>query len=227
MKYLHDSDYRTISTESLVRFMEGREAVRDRSIVIHFDDGSRSVLEAVPILEKYNFKAAFWIVAGKGIGGEHLEWNDIIRLSRHRNYEIYSHSLTHSWGAYGNLVDWADAKVPGRSIDDVERELAESKRILETQLGRPVPYLAWPFGSYNDKVISSALKVGYSALFTVDWGGANASGGDVVRVRRAYVSGHCNMDAFRKIVAEGQSLARGAASNEDRTNARALGVERP
>ena len=42
--------------------------------------------------------------------------------------------------------------------------------VFEEKLFRPVPYLAWPRGLYNDELIRLAQKVGYTALLTVDEG---------------------------------------------------------
>jgi peptidoglycan/xylan/chitin deacetylase (PgdA/CDA1 family) len=174
--------------------------IPQKAFVLHFDDGWKSALAALPILTKYDFKAAFWIIAGKGIGGDYLDWNNIVALSRDPSYEVYSHTMTHPWDSTNNLVSWEQGKIRGKSIADVDWELGESKRVLEEELGRPVPYLAWPIGAYNDELIKAAVRAGYSALFTID-SGANEIGGDVLRVRRNQISGFlCGVDDFAAIV---------------------------
>jgi peptidoglycan/xylan/chitin deacetylase (PgdA/CDA1 family) len=204
MEYLHANGYQTISTRQLVDFMLHGSPVPEKTFVLHFDDGWKSVMAALPILERYDFKAAFWIIAGKGIGGDYLDWDDIVALSRNPRCEVYSHTMTHPWDPNSNLVTWAQGKIPGKSIADVDWELRESKRVLEERLGRPVPYLAWPIGAYNDTLISAAVQAGYSALFTIDWG-RNGVNGDVLRVRRAYISGFCKIADFRAILDDGHS----------------------
>lgn len=44
-----------------------------------------------------------------------------------------------------------------------EYELYESKRIIEDKLGKPVDYLCWPGGAYNDLSLKISKKVGYKA----------------------------------------------------------------
>jgi peptidoglycan/xylan/chitin deacetylase (PgdA/CDA1 family) len=188
MEFLHANGYQSISTRQLVDFMLHGSPVPERAFVLHFDDGWKSVKAVLPILERYNFKATFWIIAGKGIGGDYLDWDDIAALSRNPRYEVYSHTMTHPWDTRSNLVTWEQGKVPGKGIADIDWELRESKRILEARLGKPVPYLAWPIGAYNDALISAAVRAGYSALFTIDWG-RNEVSGDVLRVRRDQISG--------------------------------------
>ena len=221
MEYLHANGYQTISTRQLVNFMLHGTRVPEKAFVLHFDDGWKSVMAALPILELYDFKAAFWIIAGKGIGGDYLDWNDIITLARNPRYEVYSHTMTHPWNPGSNLVTWQQGKVPGKSIADVDWELRESKRILEERLGLPVPYLAWPIGAYNDDLISTAVQAGYSALFTIEWG-RNGVKGDILRIRRAYINGVCQIADFRAILEDGHSRVCDATlhSSRDEKNAR-------
>lgn len=42
-------------------------------------------------------------------------------------------------------------------------ELEESKHILESKLNKPIDYLCWPGGGYNDLSLRMALEVGYKA----------------------------------------------------------------
>jgi peptidoglycan/xylan/chitin deacetylase (PgdA/CDA1 family) len=199
MEYLHARGYQTISTSQLVDFMLYGSPVPEKAVVLHFDDGWKSVFAALPILEQYGFKATFWIIGEKGIGGDYLDWSDIVALSHNPSYEVYSHAMTHPWAPESNLVTWTEGGIPGKGIADVDWELRESKRVLEDRLGRPVPYLAWPIGAYNDALIAAATRAGYSALFTTDWG-RNGVNGDVLRVRRASISGFCKIADFRAML---------------------------
>jgi len=59
--------------------------------------------------------------------------------------------------------------LPGRFETDEEMEaryryeLFESKRILEEKLGKPVEFLCWPGGGYNDLSIQLSIEAGYKA----------------------------------------------------------------
>jgi peptidoglycan/xylan/chitin deacetylase (PgdA/CDA1 family) len=202
MKYLHDNNYRTIGTAELVKFMNRQLDLQINSVVLHFDDGWKSALHALPILQKYDFKATFWIIVEKGIGGDNLEWDQLVSLSRDPHIEIYSHTMTHPWSSVNNLRTWAEGKNPDKGMTDIDWELQESRRILEERLSRPIPYLAWPSGYYNDILVKAALRAGYSALFTVDRG-TNEAGGDVLRIHRSFVSGLCGIAVFRQVLEDG------------------------
>ena len=67
MEYLSANGYQTIGTQQLIDFVLHGSPVPQKAFVLHFDDGWKSALIALPILERYDFKAAFWIIAGKGV----------------------------------------------------------------------------------------------------------------------------------------------------------------
>lgn len=199
MRWLSEHDYQTLSMDDLVAFLNGERAVAERSVVLTFDDGWKSVLRAVPILNLYGFKASFWIITGKGIGNSYIEWSDIAELAKNPNFEIGSHTVTHPWDPRDNLVTWMKGQVPGRSAADVWSELSESKRTLEERLGRRIRYLAWPCGWYTDEMVRLAQEAGYEALLTAEAGPCRP-GGDSLRIKRVFVDGACNLAAFEDSV---------------------------
>jgi peptidoglycan/xylan/chitin deacetylase (PgdA/CDA1 family) len=180
MKYLHSQGYMTLSMDEVIRFLKG-EPFPAKIVAIHFDDGWKSALQAVPILNHYGFKASFWIIAGKGIGWPHMDWGEVQALAENPRFDIFSHTMTHPWKPNDTFLDWINNRVPGKGLEQVNWELKESKRVLEEKLGKPVVYLAWPSGLYNDSLIAIARNAGYSALLTID-DGLNHPGDDPLRV---------------------------------------------
>jgi peptidoglycan/xylan/chitin deacetylase (PgdA/CDA1 family) len=70
----------------------------DRSnkvVMINFDDGLKSqLIYAKPILDKYGFKASFFIICGRvGTERSSMNWQDIAEL-RKDGMDIESHSMT-------------------------------------------------------------------------------------------------------------------------------------
>jgi hypothetical protein len=169
--------------------------------LLTFDDGWKSGLNAVPVLEKYNFKAVFFIFPGKGIGQPYMGWNDVLALAENPRFEICSHTLTHPWDRQSNLVSWIEGRTTGKDKRDVEYELKESKTQLEKRLSKRVKCLAWPVGWYNEALIEIAKDAGYEALFTAE-DGANTEGGDVLRIKRAFVDGACDRTTFQRMLQE-------------------------
>jgi|SRR5579859_1303710 len=203
MKYLNDAGYRTLGTSELVGRLRSGENLPGDVVSIHFDDGWRSILAAVPVLKRYHFGATFWLIVEMIGQPGYLTWDDVAQLANNPEFEFQSHTMTHPWHDGDDLLTWANQD----SIEDKKRirwELLGSRAELEHKLKRKVNLLAWPKGSYNDLLIREAVRAGYSGLFTVEWG-LTKKGQDPLRIPRSYVGGRCNLDAFKQILADGHS----------------------
>ena len=100
------------------------------------------------------------------------------------------------------MLDWMNGRTPGKGPEQVRWELAESRRVLAEKLGRPVRYLAWPAGHYDEAMIRIATESGYSALFTID-DGINRPEADPLRVHRTMVHGGCDIKVFAQVLSDG------------------------
>jgi hypothetical protein len=69
----------------------------NKVVMINFDDGLKSqLIYAKPILDKYGFKASFFIICGRvGIERSSMNWQDIAELKKD-GMDIESHSMTHT-----------------------------------------------------------------------------------------------------------------------------------
>lgn len=205
MRYLAENGYRTISVSQLISYMKHGQRLPDKPIVITFDDGWTSALNAVPVLDKYGMQASFWIVTGElDVDDEYLGWNQIAALGKNNRFEIGSHSVTHPSDPDNNLVTWVGGSPANRQTGRAKAELELSRNELQRILNRPVKYLAWPSGIYDATLVKMASHAGYTALLTVD-PGLNFYGGDWLHIKRAVVNGACGLDSFRKAIGEGIS----------------------
>lgn len=203
MQYLDDNGYHPIGLNQLVSFMRSGDPLPSRPVVLTFDDGWKSVLNTVPVLDKHGFKASFWIITGdKGIGGDYLDWADIQSLAMHKDFEVESHTVSHPWNPASNLVTWVEGRTPGKGLGDARRELEDSKRALEERLGRPINYLAWPCGWYDDTLIALAQEAGYKALLTAE-SGLNRQGDNPLNIKRTFIDGACDLEVFARTVRDG------------------------
>jgi peptidoglycan/xylan/chitin deacetylase (PgdA/CDA1 family) len=203
MRVLHDEGYTPLSMHDVIGFMQGRH-VADKPVAIHVDDGWRSGFALAPVLDAYGFKASFWIITSPGNDPDYASWPEIDAIAANPRFEVLSHTVSHPWRSGATLADWVAGRTPRRGDFDVERELVESRQVIETRYHRSVPYLAWPNGIYNDRLIALAREAGYTALLTSD-GGLNVPGGDVFRIHRAMVDGACDLSTFKQILADGLS----------------------
>lgn len=153
MRYLTENGYTAISLKELFQASGHPEALPAKPVVITFDDGYEDNYSiALPILQKYGMKGTVFVVAANVGTPGYLTWQQIKEMQL-RYTEIGSHTLTH---------------VTLRDLNYAEqvKELADSKKILETQLGQPVEFLAYPYGGYNESVINALKQTGYLGACT-------------------------------------------------------------
>lgn len=165
-----------------------------------FDDGLECIYtHALPILQKFGFKATVFCVAGfigkKASwdvykGNSHMTESQIRKLAE-LGHEIGSHTLTHS-------------NLPYLNDQDLSEELKNSKKILEDITGKPVTSLSFPHGSWNRRVWDMALESGYTAG-TVYRGHSNLPK-DLLPVYGVYRFDN-PIDVYNKLFSRGNSIS--------------------
>jgi len=115
---------------------------------LSFDDGYESQYAiAYPLLKEKNFGATFFIIANEtSFEGKVLMTQDEIKEIADNNFEIGSHTLTHPH------LDQLT------SDTDIEKELSESKKMLEEEYKISIEALAFPYWGQNEKVREIAKK---------------------------------------------------------------------
>lgn len=163
MGLLKARGYSVITLDQLFDFMEFKLPVPEKSVVITIDDGWQTVYDvAYPILRKYNFPATIFVYTELITGtAKTLSWEQLREMMA-GGLDIQCHTVSHR-----NLA----VQQAGESMDDyvssVMRELVESSRVIERQLGKKPSYLAYPYGATNGLVITLLKKAGYRGAATV------------------------------------------------------------
>jgi peptidoglycan/xylan/chitin deacetylase (PgdA/CDA1 family) len=122
-----------------------------RVCVMTFDDGHASnCTHALPILMQHCFRATFFVTVGWVGTAPYMTWAQIRALSE-AGMEIGSHSMTHRPPA---LLTAAD----------LDREMSDSKKMLEDHLGHAVLTASSPTGFFNPGMLPAARAAGYRAL---------------------------------------------------------------
>jgi len=153
-KYLKDNDYHVISFNDLVDNLQKNKILPSKPIILTFDDGwEMGYKTAFPILKKYNYTATFFIFSN-GIGRKHyLTWDEINEM-QNAGMTIGGHSKSHP-----TLVDIHNENI-------LRNELVDSKKVIESHIGRTVDLFAYPFGHPNDEIIKVLKEAGYKAART-------------------------------------------------------------
>lgn len=121
--------------------------------------------------------------------GRALTWAEIREMSA-SGIEFGSHTVSHRCLAR-------------LSASEIERELRCSKERIESEIGKPVTALAYPFGgraAFNAAVIDTARRLGYRVATSYLPGANRVSSTDRFALRRQHVERDTTRDYFEAIV---------------------------
>jgi peptidoglycan/xylan/chitin deacetylase (PgdA/CDA1 family) len=157
---LHEAGLKAVDlTEWIAR---GRPAI-ERGFAVAFDDGLRSILRAVPTLERLGVPATVFLVTDH-VGKDNdwpgqpgwvpreatLDWSEILDISI-RGFAFGSHTRAHP-------------RLDRLGAEAIRRELSGSSQAIESRLNRECRLFAYPYGSVGPEARSEAGRL-YDAAF--------------------------------------------------------------
>jgi len=162
MRYLKDNGYRVISLLDFVEWTRLGRQLPQRSVVLTFDDGYRSFKQyAYSILKELGFTATLFVYTDYiGAGKNALSWQDLRELQS-EGFDVEAHSKTH-----GDLRR-AAGEAEAQHLRRLQVELAQPQDLFERNLGRRRTIIAYPYGSWDEAVLTKAAEAGYVAGFSV------------------------------------------------------------
>ena len=167
IRALSEAGYTGVSFDELQAYVLRGEPLPEKPVVITFDDGYRSNYTlAYPILQKYNMKAAIFVI-GVSFGKDHYKDTDYAitphfgaaeaaEMAASGLVSIQSHTYDmHQWLPYetGSAVRENILPLPGESeeayVQTLTEDFTRSRAQLESATGQPVDVLAYPAGQYS------------------------------------------------------------------------------
>jgi len=162
------------------KFLEQMRYLKDNdvNVTLTFDDGERNNYENVfVVLRTFGFKAYFFVTPERVGKDGYMSWDELKEM-RDSGMLIGSHGLTHNM-----LIDLPD--------EELEKELAESKRIIADTLQIDVESISIPRGFCNRKVVKKAKEAGYKNIFVSEENKAGC-------IRRIAVRKDWDLERFKK-----------------------------
>ena len=192
MAYLAAQGYTVIPIARLPVYLEGREPIPRKAIVITIDDGYRSTFDvAYPILRKHRFPATVFLYTDFVGAPDALTWTQMKEMTASGLVDLQPHSKTHS-----NLTVRQNGEQDGRYRDRVRREVDSPVDVIRSQLGVSSIAYAFPYGDVNDIVVGELRTKGVKLGVTVTPGG-NAFFAPPYMLRRTMIFGSDDLEAFR------------------------------
>lgn len=152
LKALADSGYHSILPDQLYAYLTTGKSLPDRPIMITFDDSRAGHFSiAAPLLQQYGFKGVFFIMTVTIGKPGYMNASQIAALS----------DMGHVIGAH----TWDHPHAKNLRPPDIKKQLINPRYVLEKITGKPVEYIAYPFGEWNDTLIADVQISGYKAAF--------------------------------------------------------------
>jgi peptidoglycan/xylan/chitin deacetylase (PgdA/CDA1 family) len=195
--------YTPIGLDALVASRTDGAGLPEKPIVITFDDGFASCVEhAVPVLQRHGFTAVFFLVAGlmggcsewlrreRGLAIPMMSWSTA-RVLLEAGFTFGAHTVSHP--RLATLSDRA-----------TRHELRASRAAIEDRLATRVSHLAYPFGSYDERVREITRELGFRSACSVRIGLSRADD-DLFALHRVPVSGTDSLVDFAARLRTGRS----------------------
>lgn len=152
IKMLADSGYHAITPDQYYAYLNTGKPLPSKPVLITFDDTSEEHYTiAMPELEKYGFKGAFFIMT-VSIGRPGYMSKEQLKALSDKGHTIASHTYDHF-------------NVKKYEGEDWDKQMKKPKEKLESIIGKPVDYFAYPFGEWKQAAIPELKQRNYKAAF--------------------------------------------------------------
>lgn len=154
MAYLAQNGYSTLWASELINALLTHSSLPAKAVVITMDDGyADNYIYALPILQKYGFKANSMLATGLMGNSDMLSWDQVKSLKA--SGLIYF--TNHTWSHYPII------RPPQEKI---ELEIDTAQNQIQQNTGQTVNVFTYPYGSFNTNAIATLQKKGYLGAFT-------------------------------------------------------------
>jgi peptidoglycan/xylan/chitin deacetylase (PgdA/CDA1 family) len=192
LDWLARNDYQVLPLSRLQGFLEGRQALPRRSVVITFDDGYESVhRHALPLLRRYGFPATLFVYTDFIGASDALSWAQLKELVASGLVDVQAHSKSHR-----NLIEREVSETDEQHRQVLELEARAPRELLERRLDVRVRHFAYPYGDANQAVLDVLGSQRYQMGLTVNPGG-NAFYAQPLMLRRTMIYGDLELAGFK------------------------------
>ncbi len=184
LEELRRRKFRFVSLEEYVRQAVEEDRGPGDMVAVTFDDGwLDNHTHALPVLVRLGIPATIFVVSGPlaGVPDGRRMTPAMLRELIAAGMTIGAHTRTHP-----NLATLSDERL--------DEEIGGCKADLEAVIGRPVEFLAYPGGRYNEAVLRCVARHGFRAACSVKPAGWNDQAARYTLSRDVFSS---RMDAWR------------------------------
>ncbi len=196
LDFLQEQGYTTIHLQDLISYLQrGAPPLPEKPIILTFDDGYLDNYEnAFPALQERGMTGTFFIItdfadmaATDPDYARYATWDKLQEMDA-GGMEIGSHSRNHP-----------DLK--GQDTDFLVWQALGSSQTIEANLGKKPRVLAYPFGSYDQKVIDVFHSAGFWGAVTTQPAGVEQDNQHLFELKRLRISRETGVPELAAILA--------------------------
>ena len=196
IRYFKKRGYRFISLEELDNIKHSNDSIQEKTAFISLDDGRRSNLQLIPVIEKYNVPICIFVSTEPLCSGN-FWWDYVIKERGFRQMvEFKKLSYQDFYSQLGEMQKRHELARTALTVDEVKmlanhplvsiqshtvhhpilthvpndvlhKELSESKSYLESLTGKEVFAFSYPNGSLTSREVD-ACRDYYKLAFTTE-----------------------------------------------------------
>jgi peptidoglycan/xylan/chitin deacetylase (PgdA/CDA1 family) len=158
IRTLITSGYSLLTAADLADVLDGKRMLPFHPVLMTFDDGYRDFYTDVfPIIKKYNVHVTAYIPPGLLNKVNYMFTNQLMEITGSGLVEIGAHTVHHVYlkGAYS---------------DSKEKEITQSREMLEKLIGRPVVSFAYPYGAFDAETTTLVKNAGFRTSVSTLYG---------------------------------------------------------
>ncbi len=150
-----DSGRTPVSIAEIASGLRGERPLSERAVAVTFDDAYADTPRAVELLREHGLRASVYVTTGQIDSGPMIRREQLEQLARQpETVELGAHTVNHP------PLDELD-------IEEIKREVSDSKQTLEQMIDRGVDTFAYPFGAYDARVRTAVIDAGFSSAAAV------------------------------------------------------------
>jgi peptidoglycan/xylan/chitin deacetylase (PgdA/CDA1 family) len=196
LKTLKEYGFKSISIEDLYDFMKFNKKIPTRSVILTFDDGFKSFLDAYPIIKKYGYGGVVSLITGYVGSVWELNYNEIEELSK-KGIEFASHT-SKSHNKFAKYID-------DKKFSIIARDIGDSRNYFDKVLHIKTIAFTYPrgVGSSSKELRQILLKNGFYVGFDIWKRKVNRFGDDPlssVRIDISENSSYNDQNKFKTLI---------------------------
>jgi peptidoglycan/xylan/chitin deacetylase (PgdA/CDA1 family) len=211
MQTLAEKGYSALTADQFAGFLQGRNDVPARSVLITFDDGYLdNYVHAFPIMQRLGLHGVIFVVTGwigEGAPRPHAGETGSAAVPDCPNHKLCTHAIA-SGKADDVMLRWSEIERmeaggcietqshthshvrwdklfadKGERLAALEQDLRRSLETLHGRLGRSYTHLCWPWGYFEPEYQIVASELGFTTQYTAAKG-LNRAGDDPAHIHR-------------------------------------------